>query len=118
MNQYIAASPGYSTISYGMYGDLPGGTNRGISADGLLDLMIGGLVEHNKGKLRGAREITFQGHPGRAFTIDRPDTLVMQYRNYVVGDRYYALGICTSAVRASSPEVKRFLGSLKLLPKK
>lgn len=119
MRQYIAVSPGYETICYGMYGDVPGGADQGgISADGLLDMMIGALVQHNQGTLRGTREITFQGHPGRAFTIDKPNGFVVQYRNYMVGERYYALGVCTSAAQVNTPAVKRFLGSLKLLPKK
>jgi hypothetical protein len=118
VRQFIAISPHDGTICYGMYSDLPEGADPSVSADARLDMMIGALVKHNQGTLRGAREVSFHGHPGRAYSIDKPNGYVVQYRSYMVGETLYTLGVCTRAAQADAPEVKRFLGSLKLLPKK
>jgi hypothetical protein len=113
--RFTAASKDRSATYYAMYADVTPVSDPRISKEMLLDAGRDGEARKFGVPVRNEKSITLQGRPGRAFTLDRPGGWVTQYRFYLDGNRLYELIASTRAAQENAPEVKTFLGSLKLL---
>ena len=99
------------------YGDYPQSL-RNVDSRAMLDALRDGAVESVGGKLLSERAISVDGYPGREVKIkvsNDSETAIMQVRIYIVRNRLYYIYTIAPETRASSPDVKKFLDSFKLL---
>lgn len=99
------------------YGDYPQGL---MNADhyAMLNALRDGAVESVGGKLLSERAISIDGYPGREIKVkisSSTETVIMQVRIYIVRNRLYYIYTMAPEARASSPDIKKFLRSFKLL---
>ena len=99
------------------YGEYP---QSFINADhyAMLDSLRDGAVESVGGRLLSERAISINGYPGREIKVkisSSSETAIMQVRIYIVRNRLYYVYTMAPETRASSPTIKKFLDSFKLL---
>jgi hypothetical protein len=99
------------------YGDYPQSL---MNADhhAMLNALRDGAVESVGGRLLSERAISINGYPGREVKVkisSSSETVIMQVRIYVVRNRLYYIYTMAPEARASSPDIKKFLDSFKLL---
>jgi hypothetical protein len=108
----------HGDIAYiAIYGDYPQSlTNVDLYA--MLDALRDGAVESVDGRLLSERAISINGYPGREVKVkisSSSETAIMQVRIYIVRNRLYYIYTMAPEERASSPSIKKFLSSFKLL---
>lgn len=84
----------------------------------MLNAIRDGAVESVDGKLLSERAISINGYPGREIKVkisSSPETAIMQVRIYIVRNRLYYIYTMAPEARASSPDIKKFQSSFKLL---
>ena len=111
--RYVATEAVDRSGVYGAaYVDMPSSVLDPHHAACSLDVMTHAFP----GRLLSKRTITFQGHAGREFSVQR-EKGVTTVRLFFVGQRLYEL-MATSPDPAVSPEtLATFLGSFRLIPK-
>jgi hypothetical protein len=68
-----------------------------------------------KGKVTDEREVAYEGHPGRAFTVQAPDEMEYRVRAYLVGQRLIQMVAARGPESQTSPAaVSKFFNSLKV----
>jgi hypothetical protein len=84
----------------------------------MLDGARDGAVSNVSGKLISEKKITLDGNPGRELKIEAPQDNVVFARVYMVKQRLYQALVVMPKSKLRDGEVKKFLGSFKLLRKK
>jgi len=110
---------------YGViYADYPFEVVGPDMARRVLDAGVKGAVAEVQSELTSVREISLEGHPGRALREKMPRGEIMHARMYLVGSRLYQIaitlpkedGLPDSALKAREETASKFLDSFKLLP--
>ena len=81
----------------------------------LVEAQANALKAFANGRLLRERKITQGQWPGRAFTIDLNDGLILQANHYWVGDRLYQLIVVTGKEKSNLPSIADFFGAFQIL---
>jgi FimV-like protein len=101
-----------------VYNDFPQRLINSSDSRAMLNGARDGAVESLGGRLLSENSISINGFPGRELKVkvsEGPYTSVAQVRIYLVRNRLYQIYAIAPEARASSPDVKKFLDSFKLL---
>jgi hypothetical protein len=105
MNTYLVA-----------YSDSPRTKSKDVATGALFDKIREGLLIAQEGRLLGEASVSLDGNPGRALTIERRDDVIVTWRLFVVGERFYQLSAEVRTKETDPHAVSRFLNSFTLLP--
>ena len=84
------------------------------TVDERLDGARNGAVNNSGGKLVSESKITLDGHPGRQLLIENAMGLFIHARVFIV-DKKLVQTVAVSDQKDATPDIKRFMDSLKLL---
>jgi hypothetical protein len=84
------------------------------TADEVFEGYVNGAAVGTNSKIKSQKPISLSGHPGREFVLES-DTLVMQFRLYLLNKTLYQVLVVASKNMASRAEADRFLNSFEFL---
>jgi hypothetical protein len=91
---------------------LPADLNK--SSMQLFDDYISGAAKGTKSQIKYSKDISLHGNPGREATLEN-ETLVLQFRLYVVQHKLYQVLVVAMKDQADSAETEHFQSSFDLL---
>ncbi|MEO8288279.1 MAG: hypothetical protein ABI670_17780 [Chloroflexota bacterium] len=97
------------------YADYPHALIAKTGADKWLDNERDYIVAGVQGKLLSESKISLDGYPGRELRVLADDGKYRICRIYLVGDRFYNVYVVMPDEGSLTPEIERYLDSLKLL---
>jgi len=84
------------------------------TADEIFEGYVNGAAVGTNSKIKSQKPISLGSHPGREFVLES-DTLVMQFRLYLLNKTLYQVLVVASKSMASRAEADRFLNSFEFL---
>jgi hypothetical protein len=103
-----------STAYTVMYSDYPADVIAQSNPQTMFNNARDNMLKNQSGKLLNERAISLNGHPGKELKVSLPNNIIMIARMYLVKQRLYQAIAGTSPDRQSSPDINRFLDSMKL----
>ena len=91
---------------------LPANLNK--SSLQVFDDYINGVIKGTRSQVKYSKDISLHGNPGREFTLEN-ETLVFQFRLYIVQNKLYQVLVVAMKDQADSAEAERFHSSFDLL---
>jgi hypothetical protein len=87
-----------------------------IDIDTLLDHMRDGAVRNMSGTLLHEIEVSANGHYGREFKVQAPNSHIVRTKMFIVGKTLYFVSVESTPSLSFSDDVGRFLNSFQLQP--
>jgi hypothetical protein len=110
MNQLDLGSMVYTVI----YSDYPANLTAQSDPQTMFNHARDVILKNQSGKLLSERFISLNGYPGKELKVSLPNNIITIERMYLVKQRLYQAIVGTSPDRQSSPDINRFLDSMKL----
>jgi hypothetical protein len=104
-----------STAYTVMYSDYPADVIAQSDPQTMFNNARDNMLKNRSGQLLAERAISLNGYPGKELKVSLSNnSIVMIARMYLVKQRLYQAIVGTSPDRQSSPDINRFLNSMKL----